>query len=64
NASRALPLREGPDEQTIIDDNLAPKDGRESAVIMILEPNAAYTVVVRGVGDTTGVALVEVYNLQ
>jgi hypothetical protein len=41
----------------------APKDGRESAVIADLPPGN-YTAIVRGVNDTTGVALAEVYDLS
>ena len=40
----------------------APRDGRESAIIADLPPGN-YTAIVRGVNDTTGVALVEVYDL-
>jgi len=42
---------------------LAPTDERESAVLTELA-GSAYTVIVRGANNTTGVALVEVYNLQ
>jgi hypothetical protein len=42
---------------------LAPTDGRESAIIAEL-PAGNYTVIVRGVNNTIGVALVEVYDLQ
>ena len=42
---------------------LAPSDDRESAIEQFV-PSGAYTAVVRGTGDTTGVALVEVYFLQ
>jgi len=42
---------------------LAPADGRESAIIAEL-PAGSYTAILRGVNDTTGVALVEVYDLQ
>jgi hypothetical protein len=42
---------------------LAPNDPRESAVLRLLAPGA-YTAVVRGNNNTTGVGLVEVYNLQ
>jgi hypothetical protein len=42
---------------------LAPKDNREPAVLATLVPGA-YTAVVRGVNNTTGVAVVEAYNLQ
>ena len=41
----------------------APADGRESAIISDL-PAANYTAIVRGVNNTTGVALVEVYDLS
>jgi hypothetical protein len=41
----------------------APGDGRESAIIASL-PAGNYTAIVRGVNNTTGVALVEVYDLD
>jgi hypothetical protein len=41
----------------------APSDGRESAIIAFLPPGN-YTAIVRGVNNTTGVALVEVYDLD
>ena len=41
----------------------APGDPRESAIIANLQPGN-YTAIVRGVNNTTGVALVEVYDLQ
>jgi hypothetical protein len=41
----------------------APRDGRESAIIADLPPGD-YTAIVRGVNDTTGVGLVEVYDLN
>jgi hypothetical protein len=41
----------------------APTDGRESAIIADLPPGN-YTAIVRGVNDMTGIALVEVYDLQ
>jgi len=41
----------------------APSDGRESAIIAELQPGN-YTAIVRGVNDTTGVGLVEVYDLH
>ena len=40
-----------------------PRDGRESAIIAELPPGN-YTAIVRGVNGTTGVALVEVYDLH
>ena len=42
---------------------LAPGDDRESALQIALGPGA-YTAIVRGAGDTSGVALVEAYNLE
>jgi hypothetical protein len=42
---------------------LAPTDDRESAIYATL-PAGAYTAIVRGANNTTGVALVEVYNLN
>ena len=41
----------------------APTDPRESAIIATLPPGN-YTAIVRGVNNTTGVALVEVYDLD
>jgi hypothetical protein len=42
---------------------LAPTNARESAIYATL-PAGGYTVVVRGLGNTTGVALVEVYSVN
>ena len=42
---------------------LAPSSANESAIVLTLAPGA-YTVVVRGVNNTTGVGLVEVYDLE
>src|SRR2546423_2888389 len=57
-------------EQEIIDTTIPPTDDRESAIVAILAPldsnitgSGAYTVIVRGTNNTTGVALVEVYDL-
>jgi len=41
----------------------APRDPRESAIIATLPPGN-YTAIVRGINNTTGVALVEVYDLD
>ena len=41
----------------------APADPSESAIIAELQPGN-YTAIVRGVNNTTGVALVEVYDLD
>ena len=42
---------------------IPPTDDLEAAIVMDLSP-AAYTAVVRGKNNTTGVGLMEVYNLQ
>jgi hypothetical protein len=44
-------------------ENLAPADDRESALLDVL-PAGAYTAIVRGKNDATGVALVEFYNIR
>jgi hypothetical protein len=47
----------------LIQTGLAPTDERESALFLELPPGA-YTAIVRGKNNTTGVGLVEVYNLD
>lgn len=42
---------------------IPPTDNKESAIVATLNPGS-YTAVVRGISNTTGVALVEVYNLE
>ncbi|HJU11963.1 MAG TPA: hypothetical protein VJ728_13855 [Candidatus Binataceae bacterium] len=43
-------------------EGLAPTDPRESAILMVL-PSGAYTVILRGANNSTGVGLVEAYNV-
>ena len=43
--------------------NLRPPNSLESAILINLNPGA-YTAIVRGVNNTTGVALVEIYDLN
>lgn len=50
-------------QNSIEQSGLAPGNDHEAAIIATLAPGA-YTVVERGRGDTTGVALVEVYDLS
>jgi len=50
-------------EAAITATGLQPGDLRESALVETLAPGN-YTAIVRGTGNTTGVGLVEVYNLQ
>ena len=47
----------------LTDNSLAPTDDLESAIVMTLDPGA-YTVIVRGLADTTGVGLVEAYDID
>ena len=49
-------------EQAIIDSTIPPTDDLESAIDIHLMPGN-YTAIVRGKNDTTGNALVEVYEL-
>ena len=42
---------------------LAPTDDRESAIVAPFLTPGNYTAIVRGKGDTTGVALVEAYRV-
>ena len=50
-------------EQDIINTSVAPTDDRESAILATLPPGA-YTAIVRGANNSTGVALVEVYTIE
>ena len=50
-------------QQPLIDNGLAPTDDREAAVFAVLPPGA-YTAVGRGKNNSTGVALVEFFNLR
>jgi hypothetical protein len=49
-------------EQQILDTNLAPPNDRESAIVATLQPGN-YTAIVTGANGTTGVALIEVYDV-
>jgi CSLREA domain-containing protein len=55
--------RTGGQQAEIIATNVPPSDDRESAIVRTLAPGN-YTAIVRGVNDTTGVALVEVYAVN
>jgi len=55
---------DGGSQQALIESTgLAPTDPRESAIYARL-PAGQYTTIVRGVSSSTGIAVVEVYNLQ
>jgi hypothetical protein len=49
--------------QALRDANLAPSNDLESAILAALAPGA-YTAILRGNGNATGIGLVEVYDLQ
>ena len=54
-------------KQDMIDSDVAPKSPNESGILMTVpsDPNNAfYTAIVRGAGNTTGIGLVEVYDLD
>ena len=50
-------------KQEIISSGLPPRNDFESAILTTLSPGA-YTAIIRGVNNTTGVALVEAYDLD
>jgi len=52
-----------PNVQEIINTTIAPTNNLESAILMTL-PTGAYTATVRGVNNTTGIGLVEAYDLD
>jgi len=54
---------DAPNKQQIIDAHLAPPNAAEPAILATLDPGN-YTAIVRGVNNTTGVALVEGYDIE
>jgi hypothetical protein len=56
---------DSPNKQAIIDSGLAPTDNLESAIIRTLPASGAgYTAVVHGVNDVTGIAVVQIYDVD
>jgi hypothetical protein len=56
--------RVGGQEAEIIASTVPPTNNAESAIVATLPGNgASYTAIVRGVNNTTGIAVVEVYAL-
>jgi hypothetical protein len=56
---------DSPNKQAIIDSTIPPTNNLESAIVRVLPANgASYTAILRGVNNTTGIAVVEVYALQ
>jgi hypothetical protein len=54
---------DGPNKQQIIDAHLAPPNAAEPAILATLDPGN-YTAIVRGANNTTGVAVVEGYDID
>jgi hypothetical protein len=54
---------DGPDMEIVSEVGLAPLNSKESALVATLAPGN-YTAILSGVNNTTGVGLVEAYNLQ
>jgi subtilisin-like proprotein convertase family protein len=54
--------QDAPNRQEIVDSTIAPKNDREAAILMTINPGA-YTAIVSGAGGATGVGLVEAYDL-
>jgi glucose/arabinose dehydrogenase len=50
-------------QQDIINNQLAPTNDLESAIVITLQPGN-YTAIIRGQGNTTGVGLVEIYDVD
>lgn len=53
---------ESPQRQQIIDTGLQPGNDNEAAIVATLAPGS-YTAVMRGAGNTTGIGVVDVYDL-
>jgi hypothetical protein len=53
----------GPDMELVSEVGLAPLSTKESALVATLAPGN-YTAILRGVNNTTGIGLVEAYNIQ
>jgi hypothetical protein len=54
---------DAPNKQEIIDSTISPTNDFESAILMSLDPGA-YTAIVSGANNTTGIGLVEAYDLD
>ncbi|CAN5461859.1 hypothetical protein BH18VER1_BH18VER1_17210 [soil metagenome] len=55
--------RSSPQRQQLIDSGLAPASDRESAMSMMLQPGV-YTAALRGVDRTSGIGLIELYDVE
>jgi hypothetical protein len=54
---------DSPNRQEIVDTTIPPDNDQESAILATLDPGL-YTAIVRGVNNTTGIGLVEAYDLD
>lgn len=54
---------DAPNRQEIVDSTIPPSNDLESAILMSLDPGA-YTAIVRGVNSSTGIGLIEAYDLE
>ena len=52
------------DKQAVIDSTIPPTNTLEAALVRTLPANANYTAIVRGANNTTGIAVVQVYDLD
>ncbi len=55
--------RSSPEQQQIQDTGIAPSDDSEAAILRTLAPGA-YTAILQGAGDTQGIGVVEIYDLE
>lgn len=55
--------RDAPNAAEIQSSGLAPNDDREAAILMTL-PTGSYTAIIRGARNSTGIGLVEIYDLD
>jgi hypothetical protein len=58
-------MNSSPEDRQAIQNSLPPTHQLESAIVATLPANnSAYTAIVRGVGNSTGIAVIEVYDLD
>ena len=55
--------RASPQADQIRSTGLAPREDKEAAIVATLDPGA-YTAVLRGAGETQGIGVIEIYDLQ
>jgi subtilisin-like proprotein convertase family protein len=55
---------DAPNASDVTATGLAPADSHESAILITLQSASTYTAILRGANDTTGIGLIEVYDLE